>query len=220
LKKVLVYTTVALGTIVGGFALNLLSPPSVEGFASNKPFDRFEALAKIEIGVEGHGSGVFVSPDVVYTVRHVADTDAELKVIDSTGGIHHVIGKSLSSENDFAILMLDKRTTVKPAKAVCEYVEPLDRVYIVGYPMFFEAMVFENIVAGYVYDDPDGVNFTATGVALPGDSGGPVYNSDDEVVGVLHGEYINPYSGEPVETDLNIIIPFTAIPEICGEEIV
>lgn len=141
----------------------------------NKTTDYFESLVFIEIGDgEGHGSGVLINSDVVITAGHVGNVD-KVRVIDSTGGIHNVIAAKAVEGHDFMFLILDTPVidSVKPATPTCKVTNTLDRLFVVGYPLNFDASIYENTVVGYFTDD-DGTYLLTTGVTLPGNSGGPV----------------------------------------------
>jgi hypothetical protein len=170
-----------------------------------------------EGGVVGHGSGVIVSSDTVVTAKHVAShVDKRFIVVDQDGVEHEVISVSLSPTQDFATLKVKEPFKIRPAKISCKEVQPLEKLYIVGYPMDFDAMIFVVLASGYYQDGDDGRVLLAEGTSLPGNSGGPVYNTKGELVGLLTGEYLYEADGSMVDTDLNTISPMTE--NMCGKE--
>ncbi len=164
-----------------------------------------------KIAEQGHGSGVIVGPHTIYTAKHVGDIKKgySLKVFDQSGKQYTVTRIALDPKNDFATLTIKETIAIKAAAIECRPVETLDHLYVVGYPLDFPALIFEVVAVDYLPKDNTTI-LAATGVSLPGDSGGPVFNRNGEVVGLLTGEYVA--GGGPFnmnETDLNIIVPMT-----------
>ncbi len=160
---------------------------------------------------QGHGSGVVVGPHTIYTAKHVGDIKKgySLKAVDQSGKPYTVTRVVLDPKNDFATLTVRETLTIKPAAINCKPVETLDHLFVVGYPLDFPALIFEVVAVDYLPKDNTMI-LAATGVSLPGDSGGPVFNRAGEVVGLLTGEYMvggNMFNMS--ETDLNIIVPMT-----------
>lgn len=181
-----------------------------------------DAVVQISVG-ESSGSGVLIAPEIVYTAAHVVKGADTVRVKDSTGGLIDVAVVNLIEGADFALLILEKPVTwIRPANYTCDRVTPRTHLHTIGYPLNFDKLTFNLVAAGH-YQDPDGPQLLATGVTLPGNSGGPVFNEAGEVVGVIHGEWNYIQSGQDggnylVDTDVNIIVPLADIPLICGGE--
>lgn len=164
-----------------------------------------------ELAEEGHGSGVVVGPHTIVTARHVGETrDGEvLRVIDQDGKTYTVAKVWLDPKNDFAVLTIKETIKIKAAAVSCTPVKALDRLYIVGYPLEFDSMIFEVIAVDYV-NDGGAVVLAATGVALAGDSGGPVFNKAGQLVGILVGEFLDGNGIQATnDTDVNVVVPVT-----------
>jgi serine protease Do len=137
----------------------------------------------------GEGSGFIVSPEgYVLTNAHVVDqsTEVTVKLTDRREFAAKVVG--VDARGDVAVLKIDARDlpTVKtgdPAR-----LKPGQWVVAIGSPFGFENSVTAGVVSATsraVGADNSIVPFIQTDVAVnPGNSGGPLFNLDGEVVGI------------------------------------
>jgi len=134
------------------------------------------------------GSGFIVSPDgVILTNAHVIDdaTEVTVKLTDRREFRAKVIGSDKPS--DVAVLKIDASglPTVKLGSSANEKVG--EWVLAIGSPFGFENSVTAGIVSAKARSLPDGtyVPFIQTDVAVnPGNSGGPLFNMQGEVIGI------------------------------------
>ncbi|MFK7893500.1 MAG: Do family serine endopeptidase [Granulosicoccus sp.] len=136
----------------------------------------------------GFGSGFIISEDgYVITNAHVVDNADEIRV-----GLNNrreyaatLIGSDTAS--DIALLKLDAEDlpTVKIGNS--DKLKVGEWVLAIGSPFGFEHTATQGIVSALARSLPDDtyVPFIQTDVAVnPGNSGGPLFNTDGEVVGV------------------------------------
>ncbi len=196
------------------FAVGLIVALFTLGAAYPVPTTKPASVAFVKTG-EGHGSGVFIAPDVVITARHVVDGQDEVRVIDVTGGLHNVVKVEISKTTDFAMLTLEKPANVEPSPVDCKKPEVLTQLKVVGYPLDLSLQTRFVRVSGYGrlegFDYGEGYVLWTDGTVIPGDSGGPVF-SEDGVVGLVSG-IIN---GQYGTTGLDFITPLYLEPMICG----
>jgi S1-C subfamily serine protease len=207
LKKLLILTLLGLG--VGGFPL-----PTDAAVSLN-----YHSVVKVNIigkdGI-GHGTGVIIGSNKVATAKHVAsEPDTTLVVIDENGKEFKVVSVEVSDKTDFAIITVAKRFDGPKAKISCKEPKPLDKVYIVGFPLDFNRSVYENTVVGYYQDGDYGNVLLATGVSLPGNSGGPVFDAQGRLVGLLVAEYLYGDEKTVIDSDVNIIVPTAGTEGLC-----
>jgi S1-C subfamily serine protease len=142
----------------------------------------------------GHGSGAFISPTKIITVKHVAEQlyNGELRVRGPDGSIYHIISASFG-DADIAILTVDKPFQGVPLPVSCAPLERGDKLTYYGSPLDAEFVgpIDLTYIGGRNVDrsgDPDFTNSTllTNGEAEPGVSGSGVIDSSGRVVGVYN----------------------------------
>ncbi|MBE0624707.1 MAG: DegQ family serine endoprotease [Burkholderiales bacterium] len=167
--------------------------PQFEHMDTNNPFFEFfrqfpGAVPHGSAPQRGEGSGFIVSPDgVILTNAHVVDdaTEVTVKLTDRREFRAKVIGSDKPS--DVAVLKIDATglPTVKLGSSMKEKVG--EWVLAIGSPFGFENSVTSGIVSAKSRSLPDGtyIPFIQTDVAVnPGNSGGPLFNMQGEVIGI------------------------------------
>jgi serine protease Do len=157
--------------------------------AGADPFrEFFRGVPQPEVPVQGQGSGFIVSAEgIVLTNAHVVQDAAEVtvKLTDRREFRARVLGTDPAT--DVAVLRIEAKglPVVKlgdPARA-----RPGDWVVAIGSPFGFENSVTAGIVSAKGRSLPGDtyVPFIQTDVAVnPGNSGGPLFNLDGEVIGI------------------------------------
>ena len=136
----------------------------------------------------GLGSGFIVSPDgIIITNAHVvADaTDISVKLTDRREFEAKVLG--VDKRTDIAVLKIDAKNLPAVKIGHASDLKVGEWVAAIGSPFGFENTITSGIVSAKARALPDEnyVPFIQTDVAVnPGNSGGPLFNMDGEVVGV------------------------------------
>ena len=138
----------------------------------------------------GEGSGFIVSADgLLLTNAHVVDEADEImvKLTDRREFKAKLIG--LDKATDVAVLRIDAKGLPTVRIGDPKKLRPGEWVFAIGAPFGFENSVTAGIVSstgrGLPDQDSRFVNFIQTDVAVnPGNSGGPLFNLDGEVVGI------------------------------------
>ncbi len=167
--------------------------PQFEGLDPSSPFFEFfrqfpGAVPHGSAPERGQGSGFIVSSDgVILTNAHVVDdaTEVTVKLTDRREFRARVLGSDKPS--DVAVLKIDATglPTVKLGSSMNEKVG--EWVLAIGSPFGFENSVTSGIVSAKSRSLPDGtyIPFIQTDVAVnPGNSGGPLFNMNGEVIGI------------------------------------
>ncbi len=137
----------------------------------------------------GLGSGFIVSPDgYILTNAHVVRgaSDVTVKLVDRREYTAKVIG--FDTRTDVAVIKIDAKNlpTVKIGDAA--KLKPGQWVVAIGSPFTFENSVTAGIVSATARSlgpEENYVSFIQTDVAVnPGNSGGPLFNLNGEVVGI------------------------------------
>jgi len=164
--------------------------------------------------VQGQGSGFIISPDgTILTNAHVVEDADEVtvKLNDKREFKAKVLGADKAS--DVAVLKIDARNlpTVKVGTSVQTQVG--EWVLAIGSPFGFESSASAGIVSAKSRNLPDGsyVPFIQTDVAVnPGNSGGPLFNMNGEVIGInsqiysRSGGYQGLSFAIPIEVAMNV----------------
>lgn len=216
-KLVNFIVVVALATLCVLIALALVSSltkaePALNGFIPTH--------ATALVGDEHeHGTGVVIGFGTILTAGHVAAGHKDMKVTllgkEQTAHVLWVGQNGL----DLAILSADTRD-VLPVKINCKRPLRGDRVYTFGYPLIAKhAMTWGRVSS----DDDLPVQYVPTGSVLldmtvaPGNSGGGVFNDDDELVGIVDAILIAPMPLAPfgVAPDITGLSTMIGSPTIC-----
>lgn len=151
----------------------------------------------------GHGSGVLVGPHTILTAGHVAKHvrgagDASFARFND-GHVSPIHVLWVSETADIGLLWIDDDKSYPAAEIACRAPEVGEPITLAGNPLQIEnALSFGHIASGTHLSlfqappglDPDTINLFKTHWALdiaaaPGNSGGPVFDSQGEVIGIL-----------------------------------
>lgn len=136
----------------------------------------------------GMGSGFIISPDgVILTNAHVVAHAAEVtvKLTDRREFNAKVVGSD--PQTDIALLKIDARDLPSVRLGSSDKVRVGEWAVAIGSPFGFENTVTSGIISAKSRALPDGtyVPFIQTDVAVnPGNSGGPLFNLNGEVIGI------------------------------------
>jgi S1-C subfamily serine protease len=150
----------------------------------------------------GHGSGVLIAPDVVLTNAHVVEGDRNVEVKLHTGEIITGTVVWASEQNlpgtDLAIVKLNRIVTAsrKLPDISCSLPAVGSALTVIGHPMMTEWTATKGYVASIrpesyrAYDEAIdeeqiGNYFYMDVTVLPGNSGGPVFDSRGRLIGLV-----------------------------------
>jgi serine protease Do len=173
-----------------------------EDVAQNGQIDPFEFFRRFQQGqgqrqgrmvprsvpVRGQGSGFIVSPDgIILTNAHVVKdaTEVTVKLTDRREYRAKVLG--FDTKTDVAVLKIDAHNLPVVALGNVKDLHVGEWVLAIGSPFGFENTVTAGVVSakGRSLPDDSAVPFIQTDAAVnPGNSGGPLFNSRGEVVGI------------------------------------
>jgi serine protease Do len=138
--------------------------------------------------VHGMGSGFIVSPDgVILTNAHVVKdaNEVTVKLTDRREYRAKVLGSD--PKTDIAVIKIDAKNLPVVKIGNAKALRTGEWVLAIGSPFGFENTVTAGVVSakGRSLPDDSAVPFIQTDVAVnPGNSGGPLFNSRGEVVGI------------------------------------
>ncbi len=148
-------------------------------------------MVNASVKLIGHGSGVFIEDDIILTAAHCLEGVKTITIKLSDGTILKSSDFYIDEEEDigFIFVMADELCI---AKVILSGIDVGDTVYLVGRPFddLFEFSLTKGIVSHLDRDIPewnwnDLLQTDVTGG--PGSSGGPLYNSNGNLVGMYIG---------------------------------
>lgn len=143
----------------------------------------------------GHGSGVMVGPDLVLTAAHVVDSPGAFKIKTPDGAEHTVEVLWRSPSRDSALLLITDGAKLPYAELACRAAELDEPVTLIGNQGVARFRVSHGTVSSVHALDfgplaPDEQLYKGTPLNIaagPGDSGGPVFDAEGHVLGLLQG---------------------------------
>lgn len=151
----------------------------------------------------GHAvcSGAFITPNGgILTAKHCTEDAAIIAVITSDGQEYRATVIATSSVHDLALLSIDKHHT--PYFSIADTSFQGQTIYVLGSPLGIGGVLNTGIIARLNGD----ITYIDCS-ALPGNSGGPAFNEDGDLVGIVTAGFIVLYG----TTHLNIMQSIDAI---------
>jgi tetratricopeptide (TPR) repeat protein len=133
----------------------------------------------------GIGSGFIVREDgVIVTNYHVVNMASDIKIkigykVRDVEGLLYV-----DPENDIAIIKVEGKDYPKVRIGDANKAQVGEKVYVIGSPQGLENTISEGILSGIREIDRERKILQMTAAISPGSSGGPVFNSRGEVIGI------------------------------------
>jgi len=163
---------------------------SLAGF-SNRKSSLYENMVNASVRLLGHGSGVFIDDDVILTAAHCLEDVKTISIKLSDNTVLKSGDFYIDDKEDVAFIFVTADEFCI-AKVTLAKINLGDTVYLVGRPFndLFEFSLTKGILSHLDRDVPewnweDLLQVDAEGG--PGSSGGPLYNSEGNLIGVYVG---------------------------------
>lgn len=134
----------------------------------------------------GQGSGFVVRRDgVIVTNYHVISNaeDIKVKAGDRVLGVEGLI--HLDKENDLVILKVKGENLPTVRLGDIKKIGIGEKVYVISSPMGLENTISDGVLSGIREITPERKLLQITAPISPGSSGGPVFNKNGEVIGIV-----------------------------------
>lgn len=160
------------------------------GFHKHKT-DLYKNMVDASVRLAGHGSGVFINDDVILTAAHCLEGEKTITIELSDGTILKSNDFYVDGKEDIGFIFV-KVDELYIAEVSLSDVSIGDTVYLVGRPFdeVFKFSLTKGILSHLNRDIPslnweDLLQTDAEGG--PGNSGGPLYNIEGDVIGMYVG---------------------------------
>jgi S1-C subfamily serine protease len=167
-------------------------------------------------GQVANGTGVAVEKSRVVTNAHVVEGAAEILVITGDKQIRPSEVLGLDAQRDVALLQVASGDLVPAALGDSNRLQVLDEVIALGFPAleYFQdaAPTASPGVVSKLFAQIEGHNFIQTTTQLnPGNSGGPLFNRQGDVVGINVARIER--SGDRAVAGISLAIPINEVKE-------
>lgn len=183
------------------------------------PANRAGAVVKVTVGLI-HGSGVHIGNGFILTNAHVVGEATSVKLKSDVGDIQDAAVLWAAKEHDVALVMASRPARFDSANLTCGDVIVRQPLETAGNPSDLEFVYFSARVAGPVEKrGPFAAVFPVEMVALPGQSGSPLFDMTGNVVGIVTATkllQINPDIPSPSFTGIGYAVPSSAICKLLG----
>lgn len=133
---------------------------------------------------DGQGSGFFVAPNIIATNYHVVEGATNASCILNNSDIEYKIDGYLGVDKSVDLILLKVSTINKPAiKFAVTTASIGQKVYVIGSPQGLPSTISDGIISG-MRDFEGNKLLQMTASISPGSSGGPVLNSNGELIGI------------------------------------
>ncbi|MCS6968248.1 MAG: trypsin-like peptidase domain-containing protein [Cytophagales bacterium] len=136
-------------------------------------------------GKRSKGSGFFVLPDVVVTNYHVIEGEGEVKIYHHKSAQEWVSNQIIGFDTKADLALLKVNGKGHPA-TLGNDVQEGEQVFVLGDPLGLQA-TFANGIVSAKRDIDDVKHLQITVPISPGSSGGPLFNLQGRIVGVVVG---------------------------------
>lgn len=145
---------------------------------------------KVDIGM-GHGSGVLFDSTTVLTAEHVAAKGDKVEIEFSDGTKIKGVATWSDQETDTAIVKLEEEyTEVKGAGVRCTVPSVGSSLLAIGNPLGGRWVhSWLNVASSRAWPEED-KGLVVSGVVAPGMSGGPAFDSEGMVAGLVTALYV------------------------------
>lgn len=157
----------------------------------------------------GHGSGVHIGHGYIVTAAHVVEDKPSMDVTDSIGTKHAGTVLWSNKAYDVALIRIDDYSDVRKSALNCSPPPIGANIVAKGNPLNLQNITTWGRVASDVRERGQWkLSFIADITIAPGMSGGPVFDSRGNVVGISVGVAVMPMMGV---TAISYIVPSEAV---------
>ena len=179
----------------------------------------------------GHGSGVYIGNDIVITAAHVVKGETTVNLLSESRYVQSGAVLWASAEYDIAAIKVSNGGQYRAASLICSVPRVGESITAAGSPLDEDFLYIPGTVAGT--ERRTGPWASVVPASLPitsGNSGGPVFDSYDNVVGIVVGgmtsmlaRTVNPTTladFDRSQTGISYVVPASTVCRLLGRGVV
>lgn len=198
-------------------------------YATSQPTTVSEASVVRVVLPDGHGSGVNIGDGFIVTAAHVPGAATSVTIVTSAG--KQVAADVLWVNKAYDIALLRTAEMIgKGSKLDCRSAKEGDVIQASGNPMGLEFVSSFGRVAGNARTFGNWKSVLITDIAIgPGSSGGPIFEPDGRVIGIVVAGALAPLEGgkdaagadiyTPTMTGFGAVVPSAAVCMLLAREV-
>lgn len=202
-------TLLVLVATTSAAAYTLLPPPALPATET--------ATVKIQVN-DGHGSGVHIGDGFIVTAAHVVGDAKEVQVRAKGGENRKADVLWVNKANDIALLRTSS-DGLGVAKLACQAVKVGDPIIAYGNPLKIEFVAAYGKIAGEPRETGPWKSVYVTDITtVMGQSGGPVYADNGDLIGITVGVMAAPIGFSGSLVGYGYVVPSTAVCELLARK--
>ena len=202
-------TLLVLVATTSAAAYALLPPPALPATES--------ATVKI-FPASGHGSGVHIGDGFIVTAAHVVGDEKEVQVKAKGGAFNKADVLWVNKAHDIALLRTSS-AGLGAAHLSCRTVKIGDPITAYGNPLGIEFVAAYGKIAGEPRKTgPWNTVYVTDITTVMGQSGGPVFGSDGDLIGITVGVMAAPIGFSGSLVGYGFVVPSTAVCELLARK--
>jgi serine protease Do len=207
-------TVIRRGAFVALTALAVLAGGYVAGTSTEAAPDLAGPVFRVDVAL-GHGSGVAIGNGLVLTAAHVVNDAATVKLKAENG--REIEASVLWVNKTYDVALLRVADDVASADLNCRMPKRGQAIVAAGSPMHEDNLFIPGSIVGNERTTGPWKSVIVAALAgTQGISGGPAFDEDGEVVGIVVGMMALPLGLSVTQTGLMYIVPAPAICNLLG----
>ena len=197
----------------------VIAATSAAAYALLPPTPAATETATVKIVVHnGHGSGVHIGDGFIVTAAHLVGDAKEVQLKQKGGALRKADVLWVNKANDIALLRTSS-AGIGVAKLACRAVNAGDPIVAYGNPLKIEFVAAYGKIAGDPRETEPWKSVYVTDITtVMGQSGGPVYADNGDLIGITVGVMAAPIGFSGSLVGYGYVVPSTSVCELLARK--